>query len=519
MQQSDFLTILGLALAIWSIIPGKERKFILLFFSNAQVSLFSLSWLIVLYLMAFDWMKDNWFPWLSIFTTSRGIPASSIAFIVSLIVITLPIIKVTVGFFSREKTKDLISLYKSLIKSNDIDILIDYINKYHINDIQHYLHLRSNVKKETNNEFRSPRQYAKEDEELDKLIKPKRLYFAAHVYGHIIQNELFVKEAANKYPELFAKVFYGMETEQTANIDVVTLYIDILFQKRNQAFINELKTINASNAAIKDLSDSNDLHILPGLLVHTKAAAANHVWYPIGEGGVKLLKYDKDHKVFLRSQYNSDHEQELWNYNIYVAIVYINYMVRESIYKDGGWHMWLFYYQHFVEGLIDQIVPSHLYDEPEYNSEYPTFAHYLIDYIISIVIDWLQLAKKLETENRVIDTIRCLGNCIFLLCEADSDQIYPGFRARQVGRIISRYLDYSFYPNNPGAKMGRIWLQKLFLHPNGVDFGTPVITKKYLATVKKAWKDFDKIPFEYNGNDKVIADFESDVLKRLNIVV
>lgn len=33
MQPSDFLTILGLGLAIWSFIPQKERNFILLFVS------------------------------------------------------------------------------------------------------------------------------------------------------------------------------------------------------------------------------------------------------------------------------------------------------------------------------------------------------------------------------------------------------------------------------------------------------------------------------------------------------
>ena len=513
MQPSDFLTILGLALAVWAIIPNKERKFILLFFSKFEIGLFVASLLFIHYLMSFEWVMTNWFPCFSVFTVEKGIPSTTWAYIVSLTVIIYPIVKVSFGYFSPSRLTNLISLYKSYLKENEIDLLVNYIRKYHIDDIKSFLKGISHLPQKENIDI-ILRRRTDSDKVYDELVKPQRILFASWVYGHIIQNEIFVRSAANKYPELFAIAFSGMETTESSNQDLVKLYIECLFEAKNQSLIQELKILNNANDSVLGRNENVDIPILFSLFAHTKAAVENYVWYPVGEGTVKSLKHDSDQIDFLIKKYDSDLEAELWNQKVYIAIVYFNYMVRESIYRDSEWHMWLFYFRHFTDLLIEIIPDQNDYDG---DSEYPSFAHYMIYQQFSIMNDWLDLAKEQETDHRVIDTARCLGWCVHSICQADNSKISVRFRRSQLDSILTTYFEFSHYPENIGASTTRQWLEKLFLNPKGVDFGTPEITNEYLTAMQDAWDEFDKVPFQYHENNGSIQQFVTNVLTPLGL--
>ncbi|WP_134089823.1 hypothetical protein [Olivibacter sp. XZL3] len=513
MQPSDFLTILGLALAVWAIIPNKERRFILLFFSKFEIGVFIASLFFIHYLMSFDWLLANWFPRLSIFTIDNGLPSSTWAYMIALGIIFFPIVKVSFGYFSTSRLKSVITLYETYLKENEIDLLVNYISKYHIIDIRKYLKGISHLpQKESINIIL--RRRTDEDEAYDKLVEPQRILFASWVYGHIIQNENFVRMAANKYPELFATAFSGMETKKSSNQDLVKLFIECLFQNRNQLLVQELKIMNETNSSILEMNKNYDIPILFSLFAHTKAASDNYVWYPIGEGAVKSLKHDAAQKEFLTKKYDHDLESELWNQKIYIAIVYFNYMVRETIYRDSGWHMWLFYFRHFTDLLIETIPSPNDYDE---NSEYPSFAHKMIYEQFSIMTDWLNLAKEQGTDRRVIDTIRCLGWCVHSICQADNSKISVGFRRRQLDLILSTYFKFSHYPDNIAAITARQWLERLFLNPKGVDFGVPERTNEYLAALQDAWDGFDKVPYQYHEDNGSVQHFASTVLMPIGL--
>jgi hypothetical protein len=513
MQPSDFLTLLGLGLAIWSFIPKKERNFILLFFSKAELIIFTVTLLFILFLMSFDWLNENWFSWLSVFTVNKGISASIWAYIISLVLIVFPILKVSFSYFSASRLQNLITLYKTLIKENEIDLLAGYINKYHITDIQNYLIGLSHLPEKENIDLILRRRTAS-DEAYEKLVESKRIKFAARVYGQIIQNELFVKNAAPKYPELFATAFKGMETKSAAKRDLLKLYIESIFESKNQSFVEELKIVNDSRSSLKEMDKYYDLPILNGLLVNTEAAAENYVWYPVGEGAVKSLKYDKQQVEFLLKEYDSQLESELWNHKIWIATVYFNYMVRETIYRDGGWHMWLFYFRSSTDLLIE-IIP--LINNYNTKSEYPSFAHYIIYHQFDIMLEWIELAKEQETDNRVIDTVRCLGTCLHSVCQANEKKLSRDFKKIQLNRIVDTYLGYAHLPHNIASITAREWLKKLFLNPKGVDCGVPEITSEYLSLIKEVWEEYDKIPFTAHGNRRILDDFENDILQVLGI--
>src|SRR5690606_34872012 len=112
MHISDFLTILGLAIAVWAIIPNKERRFILLFFSNFELICLVVSVLYIHFLMSFDWLISNWWPALSVITSEIGLPSKTWAYIIALITIIYPIVKVNFCYFSRSRLQNMISLYE-----------------------------------------------------------------------------------------------------------------------------------------------------------------------------------------------------------------------------------------------------------------------------------------------------------------------------------------------------------------------------------------------------------------------
>lgn len=515
MEPSDFLTILGLGLAIWSFIPQKERNFILLFFSKWEMIVLGFSLFFMLFLMSFDWLNENWFSGLSYFRIDKGIPASIWAYTLSLLVIAYPILKVTFSYFSSSKSEELITLYKSLLKENEIELLVGYINKYHLQDIQKYLIGLSNLTKKEDN-LLAFRRRSKSDKEFEKLIKPKRTNFAAKVYGFIIQNDIFIKNVAPKYPELFATVFKGMTKERAANPELVKLYIEAIFESKNQSFVEELKIMNDSNSSIVERDKSVDLPILSGLLVNTIVAAKNYVWYPVGEGVIKSLKFDEIQKVFLLKKYDSQLVPELWNHKIWIATVYFNYMVRETIFRNSEWHMWLFYFRNTIDLLIKNIPEDNTYSQ---ESEYPSMAHYIIYEQFDIMLGWLELAKEQETGNRVIDSIRCLGNCFHSLCQADERKISRDFKKSRLDRIINMYCDYAYYPDNAGCVIIREWLKKLLLNPDNVDYPANPVTAEYLSLMKETWNEFDKIPYTAQGTGHIITDFEADILQPLGIVI
>ena len=513
MQPSDFLTLLGLAFAVWAIIPHKERNFIFLFFSPFEILLLVLSILFIHFLLSFDWILTNWFPSLSIFTVNKGLLPEAWAYIVSIATVIYPIVKVSYGYFSASRLKNLIGLYNTLLKENELDLLVNYINKYHLLDIKNYLIGLSKLPEKDVKDI-ILRRRAEKDEAYSKLVKPKRIKFASWVYGHIIQDETFVRSAAIKYPELFAKIFKGMETPKASNEDLVKLYIECLFESKNQSFVSELKTASNSTDSIEERSKHVDIPILDSLFSATKTASKNHIWYPVGEGGVKSLKYDKEQEEFLLREYDSDIKSELWNHKIHIAVVYFNYMVRETIYRDSEWHMWLFYFRHFTDEIIDLLPVPNKYDG---DREYPSFAHYLLHQQIWIMLDWLELAQELNTKNRVIDTIRCLGWCINSICKADNSKISPSFKRSQLDLVVSSYFEFSHSPDNIGATTAREWFVKLFLNPKGVDHGIKETPPEYLQVLQDTWEHFDKVPYQFHEDNGSISEFEEKVINPLGL--
>lgn len=513
MNPSDFLIVLTIAIAIWAFVPSKERRFILLFFSNFEIALFAIAILYIHFLMAFDWLSLHWWWWLSNLTIHNGIPPAIWAYTVSLLLISYPIAKINLGFFAKGKLNHLLNLYRTLLDTDEIDLLSNYILKYHAIDIQKYLVKLSELP-ERNRLDIMLRHEAEDDKAYEELTEPTRMKFAEAVYWNTLNDEQFVKKAADKYPELFAIAFKGMQSQRTSNRDLIPLYLGYLFENKNQKFIQELKVLNGSRASIVELSKQYDLMIMESLMNNTIVAAKNYVWLSIGNGALKSLKFDEEQKDFLSQEYDDDLENELWHQRVFIAIVYFNYMVRETIYRDSEWHMWLFYYERAVRQIIENIPEESSYVA---NSETPSFNHYLISEIISNMRDWIDLAADENTSRRTIDTIRCFGEILEDIANADIRKLSNEFKARIFELVIDTYFELSKHEHHEVAETIRAYMEKMFKRPKNPDVDAPEFTQNFRTVLSQAWDDFDKVPFEGFENNGSIQRFAQNVLHPLGI--
>lgn len=515
MTPSDFLTLLGLAAAVWSVVPKRERMFFLLFFPTWQIYLLAFTAIfLVHFLMSFDWLLVNWWPWLEHLTIERGIQASTYAYILALAVIGFAFTRVSVGFFSKSRIGSALEYYRALLDQGHTDVLIHYLVKYHLDDINLLLRKWSHMPKKSAMGI-VLRRRTMVDEQYAGLIRNKRSRYALHVYRSIIKDETFVRETANVYPEVFARVISGMETENASDSNFVQLFIEMLFTSKNQKLVEELRILEDGKDSILERSKYIDLPIVGALMTHTKAAAENHIWYPVGKETIRNLKYDEDQKQFLRRSFDYEILDQLWSYKIYIAIVYFDCMVRETIYRDSGYHMWLYMYDRFIGLLIDEIILDHV--EYASSTEYPSFSHYLIAKIVHNMTGWIRLAVDQGSEGQTIDVCESMGATIVHISECSKGGLNLDFRCSVLEKIIDMYFELSRHKNRHSAEFAMRHLESMLKNPRHPHWHEPDVSPSFLDILKRTWRNFDKEPYKRTEDNGAIQRFTSEVLIPLGI--
>jgi hypothetical protein len=502
MQISDFLTLISLAIAVFAIIPNEKRDFILPLFTKKDIGILIALFVFTHYLTSFDWLLENWCSCLSVFTVKWGIPSTTWAYIVALIFIFYPVLKILPSSFTLfNAVKNTVKIYNNCLEKNKTDLLVEYIQTYHVKNIQKYLQSLSALPPLEQNILNAERE-PEDEKELRNATKKMR--FASSIYHSIIQNQTFICHAANKYPVLFAGIIKEIAGIRAANKKFVQCYIKCLFDDKNQQLIEELqKAGNIWNESIAS-KDSNTFPVLQALFTHPEMSKEHEIWSPVGESAIQSLKNDASQKAFLLKQYDCDLEGELWNQKIYIAMMYFKYMVNETIHNKGN-VIWSPYFKAFTEELINLI--------PENNDDTELFAHYLIAEQNSIMKDWLDLAVTLNVEYRIIDTTKCLGQNIVLLCNANREKISENFIKEQIKLIVCHYF-YLSNRNNENIAVQREmeWIEKILVNPELPDSPSSINNNDYKGYLLNVWEQFDKIPYQGDGS---IESFERNVLSKI----
>lgn len=157
-------------------------------------------------------------------------------------------------------------------------------------------------------------------------------------------------------------------------------------------------------------------------------------WKPLGEHLIALLRPGNDpgYAKFLNGAADS-FEDEKWRDKAFVTIRFFDLMVNAAEHQGIQWHMWLYYFPYFIEGLIS------IYDASDknidQNAEWPTRASYLIYQIFSAITGWIETVTVLpessphlapenqnlthENGNIPKSASLALGSCLETLLTAD----------------------------------------------------------------------------------------------------
>lgn len=198
-------------------------------------------------------------------------------------------------------------------------------------------------------------------------------------FNTILINKEFICEVFDKNPLLALKL---LDSEFVDDKTFVwSLYGEYLIQNKNSLFYRELNE-----------HFTGKKYLLNFLLDDVNKCSDLLAWRPIGEQVIEYIKNqrrkDLDYENFIEDTY----EEKKWESPIYNGIVFFDQMVNKALKQNFKDHMWLFYLNHFVKEILENIS---YYDEKE-EEKFKNMYEY---YLFSIFYTYKHWIRYIETKN------------------------------------------------------------------------------------------------------------------------
>lgn len=213
------------------------------------------------------------------------------------------------------------------------------------------------------------------------------------------------------------------------------VYFRLLMKNPRSVLYHELK--NNQNESL-DTGYWSDHHnkILYFLFHDANVAHTLEVYRPIGEQAIVYL--DQSRSVEYVNNLNkyggrfSDDEE--WKDPVFCAEFFFDIMVTSAARQGVRWHMWLYYFRNFIEGLIK------IYDDTgpgiDPDDEFPNRTAFLLYQAFDTLAKWASLVKSLPADsvhmqfpgdrvtqdngNIPASAVSCLSHCIGSFVMADN---------------------------------------------------------------------------------------------------
>ncbi|MCD4485959.1 hypothetical protein LQR31_15915 [Chromobacterium vaccinii] len=184
---------------------------------------------------------------------------------------------------------------------------------------------------------------------------------------------------------------------------------------------------NQNNAQRNRYTLPENNQLLHYLFFNAVNAETLGVWKPIGEEVIADL--NRRHRN-MTDAYNDSlmdySERGQWKCPIFVGIRFFDIMISEAIAQNICWHMWLYYFPYFVDGICRNYLPEK--QRVDLDSEFPTVYSFLLYEIISTIRTWISTIRELpldqsnivlesealihENGNIIKSSILVLGMCL-----------------------------------------------------------------------------------------------------------
>ncbi len=281
MSVSDWLTIIGIILAIFAIYPSTERTLISLKLFKGELWIISLSLIFTLYLIKFHEISDT-LKFLQIFTVEWGFKPENLALILFLLVLSYSAFRILHNIPRCLPNEKAIDCYVELIKLN-FEEFIRLFFKYE----------RKSEKQEN-----------------------------YETYKEIVFNPKFLAEISFRIPDYHNKLIQKMDNEK------FSLYFGQIINNKESIFYKELSQ-NDNSYLVQDYNEFlfELLHLNPGRFIDIGGLKLIRSWY---------LSHLQNEKIkVLHSIYNHPPELLVDNYTnylpLYFHIQFIGLLYNEAI--------------------------------------------------------------------------------------------------------------------------------------------------------------------------------------------
>jgi len=442
MDLNGLLTVIGLLVAVYAILPRERRLDLKLRFSRLDgiVTLVGLG--VIHYQLFLPNLKQLGLGY-TFGPYKYGLNNDSAIYLICLVLV---IYLVTRAYFARVNEGNVKTAYElveeTLLSKSYLDLSVLIEN--HIADIVRLSEKKSFrgqlAEKITTlphplvdiNYFNQPNsknsKFSKLRDFLGKKIyhksKNKSTVIAESILRRLANNQDFISFIVSSRPYLGITLIKMLRFWNRENF--VEQFISKLMDDQTSIYYYEIEqTQNSSTGHRLEIIENNKLFFY--LFHDVKIAESLAIYKPVGDKVIDILDYDSD----LLCQYN----RPIGNYfevgrkycPIDCSIHFFNIMILESMHQGIRWHMWLFYFPTFVEKILDRYEPANTVD---FDREWPTPFHYIFYHITYVMLDWIDEIDNVEDkeplaienqglnhDNGSIPKSACLavGNIIFML--------------------------------------------------------------------------------------------------------
>lgn len=343
MSVSDWLTIIGIILAIFAIYPSTERTLISLKLIKSERWIITLSLFFTLYLIKFYEISDT-LKFLRICTVEWGFKSENWALIIFLLILSYSTWRILFNVSRCLPNEKAINYYAELIKLN-FEEFIRLFFKYE----------RKSEKQEN-----------------------------YETYKEIIFNPKFLSEISFRIPDYHNKLIQKMDNEK------FSLYFGQVINNKESIFYKELSQ-NDNSDLVQDYNEFlfELLHLNPGRFIDIGGLKLIRSWY---------LSHLQNEKIkAIHSIYNYTPELLIDNYKnqlpLYFHIQFIGLLYNEAIDQKIDMSTLSAKYtnmQSIFSTMIEKIIDNLNKETIERNTveEYPTNYHYLLSKIFNTIGHW-----------------------------------------------------------------------------------------------------------------------------------
>lgn len=191
-----------------------------------------------------------------------------------------------------------------------------------------------------------------------------------------------VTHLAVAYPDFGLRI---LERPEVVREDFVELFMNALLSDNSSRLYVELKSNENLNGRHRlALPPTN--RVLCFFFRDVSVAAHHGLYRAIGEPVLRRL--DEDPKLVEAYNRSLGYFAEVGKYHspVYAGIKLFEIMIHEGIHQGQQDHLWLFYFTHFTDGILE-----HMRDvaPDDGNHEFPTPFHYLLYQIVSVASNWV----------------------------------------------------------------------------------------------------------------------------------